>query len=151
VQLERLVKADPDYFPMYTVQGKWQHGGESWTNWCEGFLVGQLWLLYRHTGNEFWRQQAEHYARLIEPRQNDRDIHDLGFLFWPSWKRWYDLTGDPAINDVVVQAGRTLGLRFMQKGEYLCSFVGPDSCFIDIMNERGYPLFMLLACPEILS
>jgi len=137
VQLARLVKADPDFFPMYTVQGRWQHGGESWTNWCEGFLAGQLWLLYRHTGDENWREQAEHYARLIEPRQNDRSIHDLGFLFWPSWKRWYDLTGDAGINQVVIQAGRTLALRFMQKGEYLCSFVAPESLFIDIMMNVG--------------
>ena len=137
VQLDHLVKADPDFFPMYTEQGLWRHAGESWTNWCEGFLVGQLWLLYRHTGSEHWRQQAEHYARLIEPRQNDRGTHDLGFLFWPSWKRWYDLTGDSAINEVVVQAGRTLALRFMPEGEYLCSFVAPDSLFIDIMMNVG--------------
>ncbi len=26
VQLERLVNNDPDFFPMYTVQGRWQHG-----------------------------------------------------------------------------------------------------------------------------
>ncbi len=74
---------------------------------------------------------------MIEPRQNDRAVHDLGFLFWPSWKRWYDLTGDTRINDVVIQAGRTLALRFVQKGEYLCSFVAPESLFIDIMMNVG--------------
>ena len=34
---------------------------------------------------------------------------------------------------MLIQAGRTLALRFMEKGQYLCSFVGPDSLFIDIM------------------
>ena len=48
-QLRSLVSAHPDYFPMYTAGGRWKHGGEAWTNWCEGFLGGQLWLLYTHT------------------------------------------------------------------------------------------------------
>jgi unsaturated chondroitin disaccharide hydrolase len=136
-QLHRLVETHPDRFPMYTVNGKWLHGGEAWTNWCEGFLGGQLWLLYEHTGDAHWRQKAEHYSRLIEHRKDDRDVHDLGFLFWSTWKRWYDLTGDPEIHRVVIDAGRTLSLRFKEKGHYLRSFVAEDSLFIDIMMNVG--------------
>ena len=136
-QLRRLLTTSPDHFPMYTVQGRWRHSGEAWTNWCEGFLGGQLWLLYEHTGDPWWRAQAEHYCRLIEHRKDDRAVHDLGFLFWPTWKRWYDLTGDPAIQQVVIDAGRTLALRFQEKGGYLCSFVAPESLFIDIMMNVG--------------
>ena len=44
-QLQALVQSQPDAFPMVTEGGKWKIGGESWTNWCEGFLGGQLWLL----------------------------------------------------------------------------------------------------------
>ena len=136
-QLRRLIETHPDYFPMYTVHGKWKHGGESWTNWCEGFLGGQLWLLYRHTRDPYWREKAEHYSGLIEHRKTDRNVHDLGFLFWSTWKRWYDLTGDPAINDTVIEAGRTLSLRFKEKGQYLRSFVADESLFIDIMMNVG--------------
>ncbi len=136
-QLRRLVVNHPDYFPMYTEGGHWQHGGEAWTNWCEGFLGGQLWLMYLHTGADSWREQAEHYARLIEPRKSDRDVHDLGFLFWPTWKRWYDLTGDKEIQRVVIEAGQTLALRFKEKGRYLRSFVAGESLFIDIMMNVG--------------
>ncbi len=95
-QLRRLIETHPDAFPMYTVDGKWLHGGEAWTNWCEGFLGGQLWLLYAHTRDPYWRVKAEHYSRLIEHRKTDRTVHDLGFLFWSTWKRWYDLTRDDA-------------------------------------------------------
>jgi unsaturated chondroitin disaccharide hydrolase len=136
-QLRHLIETYPDYFPMYTIGGKWKHGGEAWTNWCEGFLGGQLWLMYRHTGDVYWREKAEHYSRLIEHRKTDRDVHDLGFLFWSTWKRWYDLTGDPAINAVVVEAGRALSLRFKEKGQYLRSFVADESLFIDIMMNVG--------------
>ncbi len=136
-QLRQLIETHPDFFPMYTVNGKWKHEGEAWTNWCEGFLGGQLWLVYEHTGDEWWRAKAEHYSRLIEHRKTDRNVHDLGFLFWSTWKRWYDLTLDPAINDVVMEAGQTLALRLKEKGQYLRSFVADESLFIDIMMNVG--------------
>jgi unsaturated chondroitin disaccharide hydrolase len=136
-QLAALTQNHPDTFPMYTVGGRWQHGGESWTNWCEGFLGGQLWLMHLYTGEPWWRAQAEHYSRLIEPRKADRTVHDLGFLFWPTWKRWYDLDGDPVLNAVVIEAGRTLALRFKEKGQYLRSFVADESLFVDIMMNVG--------------
>jgi unsaturated chondroitin disaccharide hydrolase len=136
-QLRHLIETHPDFFPMYTQGGKWRHGGEAWTNWCEGFLGGQLWLMYRHTADPYWRTQAERYSRLIEHRKTDRNVHDLGFLFWSTWRRWHDLTGDPAINAVVVEAGRTLSLRFKERGRYLRSFVADESLFIDIMMNVG--------------
>ncbi|HEX2906012.1 MAG TPA: glycoside hydrolase family 88 protein, partial [Phototrophicaceae bacterium] len=136
-QLKNLIERHPDYFPMYTVNGHWQHTGENWTNWCEGFLGGQLWLLYGYTGDSWWREKAEHYSRLIEHRKTDRTVHDLGFLFMSTWKRWYAVTDDPAINAVVVEAGTTLAKRFQEKGQYLASFVAQDSLFIDIMMNVG--------------
>lgn len=136
-QLQNLIETYPDEFPMYTMNGKWKHEGAAWTNWCEGFLGGQLWLLYRHTGEAYWRRKAEHYSRLIEHRKTDRNVHDLGFLFWSTWRRWYELTGEQAIHDVVVEAGQTLALRFKEKGQYLRSFVADDSLFIDIMMNVG--------------
>ncbi|MFN2203802.1 MAG: hypothetical protein ACK2UO_21580 [Caldilineaceae bacterium] len=136
-QLRHLIETAPDTFPMYTDGGRWLHDGEAWTNWCEGFLGGQLWLLYEHTGDAYWRGKAEHYSRLVEPRKTDRSVHDLGFVFWSTWKRWYDLTDDPRINEVVVAAGETMSLRFQEKGRYLRSFVAQDSLFIDIMMNVG--------------
>jgi unsaturated chondroitin disaccharide hydrolase len=122
---------------MYTSNGKWSHQGEAWTNWCEGFLGGQLWLIYLHTHDHWWRQRAEHYCNLIEHRKTDRAVHDLGFTFWPTWKRWFDLTSDHTRNDVVIEAGRTMGLRYKEKGRYLRSFISDESLFIDIMMNVG--------------
>jgi unsaturated chondroitin disaccharide hydrolase len=136
-QVRNLVETYPNFFPMYTQNGKWKHGGEAWTNWCEGFLGGQMWLLHRHSGDPYWRAKAEHYSHVLEQRKNDRNVHDLGFLFWSTWKRWYNLTGDEAINKVVIEAGQTLSLRFKEKGRYLRSFVSDESLFIDIMMNVG--------------
>jgi len=136
-QLRHLITMYPDFFPLYTSNGRWKHEGEAWTNWCGGFLGGQLWLVVEQNQAPWWREQAEHYSRLIEHRKTDRNVHDLGFLFWPTWKRWYDLTGDPAVNKVVIEAGCTLALRFQKNGQYLRSFVADESLFIDIMMNVG--------------
>ncbi len=136
-QIRKLIEAHPDYFPVYTVNGQWKHAGEAWTNWCEGFLGGTMWIFYKRTGDSWWREKAEHYSQLIVHRKTDRRVHDLGFIFWSTWKRWYDLAGDTAINQVVITAGQTMGLRFMEKGKYLRSFVAPESLFIDIMMNVG--------------
>ena len=131
-----LVERHPDKFPLYTEHGRWVVGGEAWTNWCEGFLGGQLWLLSSRAG-AWYREKAEHYSRLIKHRRDDESVHDLGFLFWSTWRRWYEVTGDPEVDAVVVQAGRTLARRFNHAGRYLRSFLAPDSTFIDIMMNVG--------------
>ncbi len=136
-QVRHLVETYPDFLPMYTMQGKWKHAGEAWTNWCEGFVAGQMWILHRHTQSDYWLEKAIHYSRLLEGRQHDREVHDLGFTFWSSWQRWFDLTGDTALQEVIVTAGQTMGLRFKEKGQYLRSFVADESLFIDIMMNVG--------------
>ena len=32
---------------------------------------------------------AEHYSRLLEHRQHDRNVHDLGFIFLNTYLPWY--------------------------------------------------------------
>ena len=134
-------RAYPDYFPIYTEGGRWKHSGELWTDWCGGFHAGMMWLIARRTGDAWWRSMAEHYSRLLEHRQHDRDVHDLGFIFLNTYLPWYRLTGDERLHQVLITAGRTLALRFNPRGRYLRSFVAPESLFIDIM--MNVPLDLL--------
>lgn len=142
-QVAALVERHPDFFPIYTKEGKWHHKGELWTDWTGGFLAGMMWQFFRRTGDPQWRERAEHYSRLLEHRQMDRNVHDLGFIFLNTYLRWYELTGETALHDVLIQAGRTLAQRFIEKGQYLCSFLGPESLFIDIM--MNVPLIVYAA------
>lgn len=137
VKIRNLTTHYPDYFPLYTENGKWHHGKETWTNWCEGFLGGQMWILADHLDGDYWRPKAEHYSNLLKGREYDRNVHDLGFTFWPTWKRWFDQTREPGLNDLVVQAGKTMALRFNEKAGFLRSFLAEDSTFIDIMMNVG--------------
>ncbi len=136
-QIDRLVTQHPDYFPLFTHNGTWRHEKESWSRWCEGFLAGQMWILATRTGDSIWRERAEHYCRLMEDRQYDPENHDLGFLFWSSWRRWNEVDPSPERKAVLIQAGRTMANRFNPRGKYLRSFVSPGSCFVDIMMNVG--------------
>src|SRR5262245_9964249 len=106
----RILDQHPDYLPMYTVGGKWGKERERWTHWCEGFFPGILWMLYKNTGDSQWLEPARRLSRRLEPRQHDRNVHDLGFLFFSTYLREYRLTAEPALRDVLIQAGRTLAL-----------------------------------------
>jgi unsaturated chondroitin disaccharide hydrolase len=132
-QVAQLTERHPDFFPIYTVQGKWHHAGELWTDWTGGFLAGMMWQFHLRTGSTLWRQRAEHYSRLLEHRQFDRNVHDLGFIFLSTYLPWYQITRDDKLHAVLIQAGRTLAMRFKERGQYLRSFVSEDSLFIDIM------------------
>jgi unsaturated chondroitin disaccharide hydrolase len=136
-QVRRLVESRPGYYPMYTVEGRWGREGELWTHWCDGFLPGMMWLFHQRTRDSWWRTKAEEYSRPLEPRQHDRDVHDLGFIFMSTYYRWYQAAGDPPLNQVLIQAGQTMGLRFKERGQYLRSFVADESLFIDIMMNVG--------------
>jgi unsaturated chondroitin disaccharide hydrolase len=139
-QSHRILKNYPGYTPMYTVEGKWNREGERWTHWCEGFFPGILWLLHKSTGSGEWRQPAEELSKKLEPRRYDRNVHDLGFLFFSTYLRWYRLTKEPSLRKVMIDAGKTMALR-RQKGGYLASFIGPESLFIDIMMNVGIILW----------
>jgi unsaturated chondroitin disaccharide hydrolase len=132
-QVRATIDHYPDFFPIYTVGGRWRHSGDLWTDWCGGFHAGMMWHIANRQRDTWWRSSAEHYSRLLEHRQDDRQVHDLGFIFLNTFLPWYLQTGDDHLRQVLITAGRTLALRFNPRGEYLRSFVAPESLFIDIM------------------
>jgi unsaturated chondroitin disaccharide hydrolase len=142
-QVRSLVERNPGFYPLYTEGGRWRHPKPAWTRWCDGFLTGMMWIFYEETRNPQWRRLAESYSQPLESRKDDRDVHDLGFIFYHgSYKRWYDATlaeGRPqaSLKQVVIDAGRTLALRFDPLAGCLRSFHAADSTFIDIMMNVG--------------
>src|SRR5262247_3282233 len=133
-----LQKYPSDYYPMYTVGGKFGHDRKRWTHWCDGFYPGLMFIFAKASHEDEWMEKAIAYATPLEERQYDRAVHDLGFLFFSTYLRWLDLGGPIArIEPVLIQAGQTMAMRFMEKGQYLRSFVEPASLFIDIMMNVG--------------
>jgi unsaturated chondroitin disaccharide hydrolase len=138
-QAQSLLRKYPsDYYPMYTVKGNFGHDRKRWTHWCDGFYPGLMFIFAEATGDDAWLDRAVAYATPLEERQYDRAVHDLGFLFFSTHLRWLGLGGPKErIEPLLVQAGKTMAMRFMEKGQYLRSFVEPASLFIDIMMNVG--------------
>ncbi len=143
-QVLATTRRDPGFYPMYTEVGRWRHGKEAWTHWCDGFLPGMMWMFAKRTGDQEWMDLAERYTTPLESRKMDRNVHDLGFIFLSTYHRWYALTGRSELNAVVIRAGRTLALRFRERGRYMSSFMGPESLFIDIMANVGIIFYAAL-------
>lgn len=149
-QVRALSERDPKFYPLYTDQGRWRHQKPAWTHWCDGFLPGMMWIFHEETGDSEWRALAEPYSRALESRKDDRDVHDLGFIFYHgTYKRWYEATvrsgaPDQSLKEVVLHAGKTLSLRFNERAGCLRSFHGNDSNFIDIMMNVGIIFYAAL-------
>jgi len=149
-QVRALVERDPGFYPLYTDQGKWRHSKPAWTHWCDGFLPGMMWIFYEETKDPKWRELAESYSQRLRSRKDDREVHDLGFIFFHgTYRRWYEATvrdgvPDQALKEVVIHAGRTLALRFHELAGCLRSFHGADSNFIDIMMNVGVIFYAAL-------
>ncbi len=138
-QVKTLLEKYPaDYYPMYTVGGKFGQDRKRWTHWCDGFYPGMMFIFAEATGAQFWLDKAVSFATPLEKRQYDRAVHDLGFLFFSTHLRWLNLGGPKDhIEALLNQAGKTMAMRFMERGQYLRSFVEPASLFIDIMMNVG--------------
>lgn len=141
-QVRKIVERYPDFCPLYTSNGKWKHEGTAWTRWGDGFLPGMMWIFEKRAergsaNSKYWLEQAIRHSKPLESRKFDNEIHDHGFIFHPTYYRWYQLTKDPAVHEVLIEAGRTLAARFNEKGNFLRSFVAEDSLFIDIMMNVG--------------
>jgi unsaturated chondroitin disaccharide hydrolase len=93
---------------------------------------------------------AVRYSKALESRKDDREVHDLGFIFFHgTYRRWYEATlregtRDQSLKDVVIHAGRTLSLRFNERAGCLRSFHGENSNFIDIMMNVGIIFYAAL-------
>ena len=49
-----LEKYPSDYYPMYTVNGKFGEDRKRWTHWCDGFYPGMMFIFAEATGDSRW-------------------------------------------------------------------------------------------------
>ena len=122
----RLIERHPDFYPMYTMEGRWKHSGEAWTHWCDGFLPGHDVDPLRPAPDEPDRLVAR-AGRAILQAARAAASSTATCTTWASSSCPPTTAGTgsprPALQDVLIQAGRTMGLRFKEKGKYLRSFV----------------------------
>lgn len=153
-RVRSLVEREPGVYPLYTERGRWRHSGPLWTAWGDGFLPGMMWIFFEETGDAHWRRVAESYSRGLEHRKDDREVHDLGFIFYHgTYKRWYEATlrdgaADNSLLERVIHAGRTLAMRFNERASCLRSFHDDNSNFIDVMMNVGLIFYAGIAAGD---
>lgn len=81
-------------------------------DWTSGFYPGILWMMYEHTGEDFWLEAARERTADIEPEKLNGTTHDMGFKIYCSFGQGYRLTGDERYRDVIVESASTLITRF---------------------------------------
>ena len=117
-------------FPHVTEGGRWRTwpadvyagwDGDRWShgNWTCGFWVGLLWLAFLRTRDPRFAVWARRFGDLVAPRQHDRNTHDIGFVFYPSFALGFSVTGAEELKAPALEAARTLTTRFNPRGGYL--------------------------------
>ena len=106
------------------------------------FSARNMWIFGEVRGvdspeSQFWLEHAIKYTKPLEARKHDRDVHDLGLLFFTTYHRWYRLTRRARATRRADRSGPHDVAAIQGKGEYLRSFVGDNSLFIDIMMNAG--------------
>jgi len=89
--------------------------------WTVGFYAGSLWMLYKHTRDEKWRNLAIANQNGLFARQFDTGTHDVGFVLMSSYGHALELTGNSSYADFINQGAQALLGRFFSK-YFLCSF-----------------------------
>ncbi len=111
-------------FPFVSINGKYQDfaGREEPLNWwTNSFWSGQLWLAYRETKDEFFRQTAESCEKQMDValQRFDGLHHDVGFMWSLTAVADYKLTGNDQSRRRALLAAATLSSRFNLKGGYI--------------------------------
>ena len=115
-----LEKAKGLNFIPYTVRdGAWAPGpfdGICW--WTNGFWPAQMWAMYRITGKEAYRQEAERAEKMLDAAFCDYDHlhHDVGFMWLISSGASFRLTGNDQSRKRTLLAANLLAGRFNPAG-----------------------------------
>ena len=96
--------------PRTTKDGKIRY--TSFQDWTSGFFPGSLWYLYRLTGKEEWRNEAEKYTEALDKIQYLTWHHDIGFMIQCSYGNGLRFADKEAYKPVIIQAAKSLSTRF---------------------------------------
>jgi unsaturated chondroitin disaccharide hydrolase len=103
-------------------------GASAWTNagawhWAAGFVPGQLWEMYRSTGDAQWRRLAEAIDTTLPREARDTRPHDLGFMLASPYVPAYAATGDARYANLLRTGATTLDTHWRPAAGVLWSLL----------------------------
>ncbi|ADY53038.1 glycosyl hydrolase family 88 [Pseudopedobacter saltans DSM 12145] len=81
-------------------------------DWTEGFFPGTCWMQYQLTNDEKWKEAAISIQELYKSHKDLTTDHDLGFIFYNSYGKAYQITGEEQYRQVIIDASNALITRF---------------------------------------
>lgn len=106
-------------FPHAVHEGKYVTERPHW--WTAGFWPGLLWLLYRESRHEPFRQIAEDCEQQLDQVIRDFETldHDIGFMWTLTSLARYKLLGAPDARRRALLAANLLAARYNAQGRFL--------------------------------
>jgi unsaturated chondroitin disaccharide hydrolase len=111
------IAANVSDFPHITEAGKWSCTPDG--VWTGGFWAGLLWLAHERVPSEARVMRARSFTDRLLPRASDTHNHDLGFMFFPSAVKGWQLTGEERYRQAAMTAARALAAQFNERGGFI--------------------------------
>jgi hypothetical protein len=110
------------HFPHHTIPSTKSYNYEPSEWWTSGFFPGSIWLLCQRSlleplpfSTKELMQVARQWQTGLEQEQFNTETHDLGFMIMPTFYRDFLMTGNTQSRDIVIQAARSLSMRWNEK------------------------------------
>lgn len=91
-------------------------------DWTSGFFPGNLWQIYKLTGNEKFKEKAIAWTALMEDQKTNDKTHDMGFKVYCSFGEGLKVEDNQHYKDVIIESSKTLSTRFNSKVNSLRSW-----------------------------
>ena len=110
-------------------------------DWVSGFFAGNLWYLYRLTGDACWAHDARRHTAILDSVKYLRWHHDVGFMINCSYGNGLLFAPEAGDEEVMVTAARSLASRYI-----------PAARVIQSWNvDRGWQAERGWRCPVIID
>jgi autotransporter-associated beta strand protein len=129
------------YLSTTKTDGTWSTTGAS--GWTSGFYPGELWQMYRNTGDSAYSAAASNRTAGIEGQMNNNGTHDIGFEIFNSFGQGYKLTNNSAYKDVVLTAANTLATRYKPTVGAIQSWGNSDTGTYQVIIDNMMNIEML--------
>ncbi|TDW47971.1 glycosyl hydrolase family 88 [Flavobacterium sp. 270] len=84
-------------------------------DWTSGFFAGNLWQLYRITGNQKYKEQAEKWTPFSKKESVNRGSHDVGFKVYCAFGEGLKVEKNADYKKTIIKGAETLCTRFDEK------------------------------------
>lgn len=84
-------------------------------DWTSGFFAGNLWQLYRLTGNSQYRKQAEKWTPFSKKESVNSGSHDVGFKVYCAFGEGLKVEDNADYKKTIIKGAETLCTRFNEK------------------------------------